>query len=287
LKGNFFFAIMYSCAKKPSYFSEQYGKRLQYGVDYVRAMTGGDIVTEIKQVKREGRDRFKFKGVIVLRLAFAAGSWVTSEVQVKVGTLPLLAALGVGIAVAVGAVIAFLQMTAKGKEFNEPSTSSVEENEPYDNHFIQEWNDEDTTPNLEYEHNSLTDYTIPVTQLITYPSPAEDADENEPRLCGIEGEHAGSSYRVLDRVLSFGRDHSQCVILFPYGAGEISRLHCTLRYMVESRLFSLEDHGSSNGTFLANGDRLQPGKRYELRTGERFSLSGNEHVFEVRDGNLQ
>ncbi len=215
--------------------------------------------------------------------AFAAGSLETFASQVQVGTLPLLAALGVGIAVAVGAVIAFLQMTAKGKDANEPSTIFPEDNQPHDDNLIDDWKDEDTTPNPEYEDNPLTDYTIPITKLLAYPDRVEAADVGEPRLCGVEGEHAGSCYRILNRHLSFGRDPAQCVIIFPYEAGEISRMHCTLRFMEESRIFLLEDHGSSNGTFLANGQRLQPGVRYELRTGERFSLSGNEHCFEVRD----
>ncbi|THF77998.1 hypothetical protein [Cohnella fermenti] len=39
----------------------------------------------------------------------------TSVVEAGIGTLPLLAAMGVGIVVSVAAVIAFLQMTAKNK----------------------------------------------------------------------------------------------------------------------------------------------------------------------------
>jgi hypothetical protein len=218
---------------------------------------------------------------------FAAGSLETSASQVKVGTLPLLAALGIGIAVAVGSVIAFLQMTARGKEMNESSPMVSEDNEStYEDTTIGEWNDEDDedmTPNSEYEDNPLTDYTIPITKLLMYPDHAEAASDDEPRIYGVEGEHAGNSYRVLNRRLTFGRDPAQCVILFPYEAGEISRMHCTLRFIEESRLFLLEDHGSSNGTFLVGGERLQPGRKVVLRAGEQFSLSGKEHIFEVRD----
>ncbi|MCD9020546.1 FHA domain-containing protein [Cohnella silvisoli] len=265
-------------------------------------------MTKLARVKKGRRDRFKCIGGIVPRSVkkiigsvavlygagvsvmplhtFAAGSLETSASQVKVGTLPLLAALGVGIAVAVGAVIAFLQMTAKGKELNEHSAAAAEDNEPYEDMLNEEWHDEDTKPNSEYEDNPLTDYTIPVTRLLTHPDRAEAAVEGEPRLCGVEGEHAGSCYRILNRRLSFGRDPVQCAILFPHEAGEISRMHCTLRFIEDKRLFILEDHGSSNGTFLATGERLQPGIHYELRAGEQFSLSGNKHLFEVRDEDL-
>ncbi|QJD86757.1 FHA domain-containing protein [Cohnella herbarum] len=219
-----------------------------------------------------------------VRASAAALSLDIVTSQVKVGTLPLLAALGVGIVVAVGAVIAFLQLTAKGRESRDPTQSAIDEDqETYEEQSLEEWGEEETTPNPEYEDNPLTDYTIPVTKILSYPDQAEPAEEDEPRLCGIEGEHAGSSYRVLGRRLTIGRDPAHCAILFPYEASEISRIHCTVRFIEESRLFLLEDNGSSNGTFLSNGDRLQPGVRYELRSGERFSLSGKEQYFEVRD----
>jgi len=214
---------------------------------------------------------------------FASGSWETSATQVKAGTLPLLAALGVGIVVAVASVIAFLQMTAKDKETTEASLMALEDQEPFDEHSMKDWSDEEVADNSNYGHNPPTDYTIPMTRILTYPEQAESADEQEPRLCGLEGEHAGTCYRILNRALTIGRDPAHCVILFPYDSGEISRVHCTLSFREDSRLFILEDNGSSNGTFLANGNRLKPGVRYELRTGERFSLSGMVHMFEVRD----
>jgi hypothetical protein len=207
----------------------------------------------------------------------------TSVAQVKVGTLPLLAALGLGIAVAVGAVIAFLQMTARGKESYDFSLASQDETEEESEAEDPEWHEEDTTPNPEYDDNPITDYTIPVTQIMAYSDPAEPAEENEPSVCGLGGEHADNNYRVLGRRLTFGRDPALCSILFPYEAGEISRVHCTLRFMEDNRTFVLEDHGSSNGTFLQGGERLEPGKKIELRGGQRFSLAGDTHLFELRD----
>ncbi len=260
-------------------------------------------MTESERNEQKGREKLKFKGKVFSRVtmlllkaglvlpglsilpvnAFAAEPLITASNQVKVGTLPLLAALGVGIAVAVGSVIAFLHMTAKGKEANDSSSTTVQDDDPFEDSSIVDWNDEGAMSSLEYEHNPLTDYTIPITQLLTYPDHVEAAAPGEPSLCGVVGEHSGSCYRILNRRLSFGRDPSQCAILFPIEAAQISRLHCSLRFMEESRLFVLEDHGSSNGTFLADGQRLEPGKSYELRSGQRFSLSGHEHWFEVRD----
>lgn len=264
------------------------------------------VLRESERIDQEGRERLKLIGKVVfgavgkyklfLRIgltllgmiilpldAWAAGTLETSSAQLKAGTLPLLAALGVGIAVAVGSVIAFLHMAAKGKEAYGSSAMIVHDEDSFEDSSIEDWNDDTEMSDDEYEDNPLTDYTIPITQLLTYPNHVEAAVPGEPCLCGVEGEHSGSCYRVLNRRLSFGRDPAQCAILFPFEVGQISRLHCTLKFIEESRVFVLEDHGSSNGTFLEDGQRLEPGKRYELSAGQRFSLSGHEHSFEVRD----
>ncbi|MFD0672488.1 FHA domain-containing protein [Cohnella sp. GCM10027633] len=218
--------------------------------------------------------------------AAAAGSMSTSTAQVTVGTLPLLAALGIGIAVAVGAVIAFLQMTAKGKAFaGQMRVSPGEDADSSQETYSDDGKGSDSTYEEDDEaDDTLTDYTIPVTQILASPDTAEPAVAGEPRLCGIDGEHAGASYRLLNRRLLIGRDSVQCGVVFPYESGEVSRKHCTVRYDADKRVFLLEDHGSSNGTFLADGVRLIPGKLYELRDGERFSLSGAQHLFEVKTG---
>lgn len=220
--------------------------------------------------------------------AFASGGLEASSSQGRAGTLSLLAALAIGIAVAVGSVIAFLQLTAKGKATMDFTAHLVDEqgysSDDADDQGIDSWDDDSVVTDSELEDNPLTDYTIPLTRIISYPELVEAASDVEPRICGVEGEHSGNCYRVLNRRLSFGRDPSQCSILFPYEAGQISRLHCTLSYVEYNGTFVLEDHGSSNGTFLADGQRLEPGKGYELLAGQRFSLSGSEHQFEVRSG---
>ncbi|MFC5531503.1 FHA domain-containing protein [Cohnella yongneupensis] len=215
----------------------------------------------------------------------AAAPITASKAQVTVGTLPLLAALGLGIAVAIVAVIAFLQMTAKGKIIGGQLRSDMNEDADMPGEPDAEpWNDEESGTEFGYDEDTLTDYTIPITQILAQVAAAEPAQEGEPRLCGIEGEHAGASYRLMDRRLLIGRDAIQCGVVFPYEAGEVSRRHCTVRYNPETKMFLLEDHGSSNGTFLASGIRLEPGKQYELRDGDRFSLSGAAHSFEVKAG---
>lgn len=229
--------------------------------------------------------------VLVPAAAYGAAATRPLAMNTAVGTLPLLAALGIGIVVAVGAVIAFLQMTAKGKE---PKRYAAEGNDPDDEHehdFVrneepEERRDEEwAVAEHGREDREWAEYTIPLRAVASDRESAESAAEAEdgPTLCGVEGELAGSSFRMNGSGLSIGRDPALCQVVFPLHVGEVSRKHCTLQFEKETQTFTLEDHGSSNGTFLSRGDRLEPGKRYPLRSGERFALSGNTHWFEVRN----
>lgn len=125
--------------------------------------------------------------------------------------------------------------------------------------------------------------TLPPTLLSDAACPDWETN-GVPRVCGLEGTFAGTCFRLNGSGLSIGRDPAQCALVFPLSAGEVSRKHCTLRFDEDKRLFVLEDHDSSNGTFLQNGERLKSRRTYELRSGERFVLSGHHHWFEVRDG---
>ncbi|WP_123043168.1 FHA domain-containing protein [Cohnella candidum] len=201
-----------------------------------------------------------------------------------VGTLPLLAALGIGIVIAVAAVIAFLQMTAKGRDPRDFHDGEPEEPEESGRGFGLERREEpEGQPDPDEGQHELSDYTIPLGRIPAEPAALIAASDDGPRLCGIAGEFAGASYRLAAGRLSIGRDPAVCHVVFPVDIGEVSRKHCTLSYEEESGVFSLEDHGSSNGTYLTDGEKLQPGKRYQLRSGQRFALSGSTHWFEVRD----
>jgi hypothetical protein len=221
------------------------------------------------------------------REVYASVSSHEMTAQAAMGTLPLLAALGIGIAVAAAAVVAFLQMTAKSREAQESSDAhdidDWETDEPaYGHGFGNEVADGPADEASLESERSFLDYTIPFTGVPAEFIHPDSHDESGPRLYGVGGELSGASYVLGGKGLSIGRDPSQCDVVFPMDNGEVSRRHCTLRFEQISRLFVLEDHGSSNGTFLPDGERLQPGRTYTLRSGERFALSGARHWFEVR-----
>lgn len=231
-----------------------------------------------RRLLRTGATVFAIGFAAVLRPeAVAAGTLEQqAAAQSAVGTLPLLAALGIGIVVAVGAVIAFLHLTVKGREAG----------------GYAGWTDEE----------ALADVPADVPQTLDAGPPDDVADpttvlgntrimaalsdeelESGPRLYGAEGEFRGLTFRVGDSGLLIGRDPSCCDVVFPVEAGEVSRRHCTLHFESEQQLFYLEDLGSSNGTYLADGSRLRPGQRYPLQAGDKFSLSGKVHWFAVRN----
>jgi hypothetical protein len=183
-----------------------------------------------------------------------------------VGSLTLYAALTLGIGVAVLAVIAFLHMTrgrntpamADGQKARraESSVHAHAARQP----AISAVREDDGEP-----AEMLPEYTIPLPGITNESSLSDAVWRGKPRIYGLGGKFAGESFRITDE------------------AGEISRRHCSIRYDADSGTFYLEDHGSSNGTFLPGGEKLIPGKSYPLKAGDRFALSGDSHWFEIRN----
>ena len=81
-----------------------------------------------------------------------------------------------------------------------------------------------------------------------------------------------------DREMSVGRDFNSCDLVV-YG-NSISRKHCTVSYSSDRNCFFVTDY-SSNGTYLSDGTRLQPGTLYALEPGSVVLLSSQEYIMEV------
>lgn len=250
------------------------------------------------------------------------------------GTMPLLAAMAIGIAVSVIAVLAFLQMTSRGKSTKDDDFRQ-QPDFAYDPSILRKiqshedkqangpdagddegarsdgdadaGNDEgvrgDGSASAEHDRGvrsgggayrglpaeaeagadeDIAGYTIPLRSLGSPQDGLEPALDGEPRLVGLKGEFAGDSYRLSDRPIVIGRDGARCGLVYPEERAEISRKHCTVGYDAARRVFTLVDHGSSNGTYLGDGTRIAAEDCRELRTGERFALSGEGQWFEVK-----
>ena len=101
-------------------------------------------------------------------------------------------------------------------------------------------------------------------------------------ISGAGGFYKGKTLGIKPgEVIKIGRDRDACVLLYPPGATEISRVHCILRADPGQNKVSVTDC-SKNGTYLENGERMEPGKEYFLADGEGFYLAAKENSFIVR-----
>ena len=89
----------------------------------------------------------------------------------------------------------------------------------------------------------------------------------------------------VEQMLTFGRDPAMCNVVFPSNTPGISRRHCVLK--PHSGELYLMDLGSMAGTFLQNGQRLQPNQW--IKVTSNFYLGSTNAMFAINrsSGNLQ
>ncbi len=86
-------------------------------------------------------------------------------------------------------------------------------------------------------------------------------------------------YQNSEGTLLFGRDSSQSVI-FPDGTKGISSRHCEIK--VKDGIPVLIDRGSTYGTFLENGKKLEKNVPVRIQNGMKFYLATKENCFEIK-----
>jgi len=101
------------------------------------------------------------------------------------------------------------------------------------------------------------------------------------KLRGITGFYAGQAIGLEGITLVLGRDRSAAQLVYPDNVTEISKRHCQVRQDASTGRVTLEDLGSSNGTFLSSGKALRPGAAVELKVGDRFYLASTANQFEI------
>ena len=101
------------------------------------------------------------------------------------------------------------------------------------------------------------------------------------RLTAVSGALAGAVLELDDSPVVIGRSPELSHLVFPADARGVSKRHCSLRYDPGRKVVMLEDEGSSYGTFLESGERLQPGKPLAVRGRLRFFVGEREQLFEL------
>jgi pSer/pThr/pTyr-binding forkhead associated (FHA) protein len=114
-----------------------------------------------------------------------------------------------------------------------------------------------------------------------YTGPASSGAVQKPILRALDGHFRGNEVELTEEPLTIGRDPHTCQLVFPANMTDIGRKHCILRFDKKVQTFLLEDCGSTNGTFLRNGKRIDPGRPQRLQPGDRFYLSNPMTTFEV------
>jgi len=100
-------------------------------------------------------------------------------------------------------------------------------------------------------------------------------------LKGIAGFYAGTAIPLEAEPWVLGRDRDASNLVFPADHAAISKRHCSISFDPSTGKVYVEDTWSSNGTYLAGGIKLEPGRPYELRAGDRFYLADRNNLFEI------
>lgn len=106
--------------------------------------------------------------------------------------------------------------------------------------------------------------------------PATTAIAVSAQLVGVSGTLQGRTLDFSDQI-TLGRDPAQCNMVFPADTPGISRKHCSVR--IEGNSLMITDHGSSSGTFLANGQRVPSGQWVPVNGA--FYLGSTQNMFSV------
>lgn len=104
------------------------------------------------------------------------------------------------------------------------------------------------------------------------------ASMKRPVVCAMSPQLHGMRQELSERPIIIGRSRAECAILFPEGTPGISRKHCSVAWNAASGNFVLTDM-STYGTYLQNGQRLNPGVAYYLKAGECFYLGEDKNMF--------
>ncbi len=102
------------------------------------------------------------------------------------------------------------------------------------------------------------------------------------RLVALGGSLRGLDIGFAGHTLTLGRDRRVCTVIFPESASEVSKTHAALDWDATRGVACLRDLGSTNGTYLASGQRLVPGQVVVIRPGEQFFLGHPSNTFAVQ-----
>lgn len=99
------------------------------------------------------------------------------------------------------------------------------------------------------------------------------------RLVGEEGYYAGRRFAV-DGTVRIGRQPDKNDLVFPADSQGVSGVHCMVQ--ADGSRALLTDLGSTYGTYLADGTRLEPNRPVVLQIGDSFLLGSEKQRFSLQ-----
>lgn len=99
------------------------------------------------------------------------------------------------------------------------------------------------------------------------------------QIVGVAGMYTGQVF-PLGNVVTIGRNAETCNITFPVNTQGISGTHCQI--MRQGNSYVIVDKGSTYGTFLGSGQRLQPEVPAMIASGDFFYLGSRDQLFQIK-----
>ncbi len=100
-------------------------------------------------------------------------------------------------------------------------------------------------------------------------------------ICSLSTQHNGMSYPIGTTPILIGRDVANCTIAYREGTPGVSGRHCSVSWNPDTEEFLITDLRSTYGTFLQNGQKLEPNVPYRCRAGESFYVGESTNVLRV------
>ncbi|MCM1104971.1 MAG: trypsin-like peptidase domain-containing protein [Clostridium sp.] len=97
----------------------------------------------------------------------------------------------------------------------------------------------------------------------------------------LSAQHNGMSYPVDTAPILIGRDAANCRIAYREGTPGVSGRHCSVSWKPDTEEFLITDLRSTYGTFLSNGQKLEPNVPYRCRAGESFYVGEKTNMLRV------
>lgn len=132
--------------------------------------------------------------------------------------------------------------------------------------------------NVSEKKKHSMDSDISKTMAVDDMSKTMAVSENIAIISCVTGELEGKEYVVKGKMI-MGRNAEKCKIAFPLDTEGVSGIHCQV--YVEDNKLKLVDLGSTYGTYVGNGLKIDAETVVELKDGDTFSLGSEKNTFSV------